>query len=115
MLRRRLVDLFTRRPEYQVTIPLGISGERQPLFRIQVVISTVLLRDSLLPQISTLAEVSGGALLVSLLVTMFATNRVLRPLKRIEGTIDRIVQGSYRGGVAQHAEAKEFAVVEGKL
>ena len=28
---------------------------------------------------------------------MVATNRVLRPLKRIEATIDRIVQGNFLG------------------
>ena len=49
-----------------------------------------------MPEVQWLAVVSGGALLVSLLLTAIATNWVLRPLRRIEQTIDRIVQGSFQ-------------------
>lgn len=118
----RLVDLMRiRRPnDYQFLIPLGIKGEEQPLFRVQVIVSSVLLRDALLKQIATVAYVSGAALLISVLLTLLATNRVLRPLKRIETTIDRIVQGNFFGGdtsinAAQVNPPNEFAAVEGKL
>jgi signal transduction histidine kinase len=119
----RLVDLIKRRAHYQLLIPLGVvvgvKGEAQPLFRIQVIVSSVLLRDALLTQITTLAYVSGSALIISLFITMVATNRVLRPLKRIEATIDRIVQGNFLGAdplsVTQINPPTEFAVVEGKL
>ena len=79
-------NLAARRPDYQVTIPLGITGpgQTEPIFTVQVVASGVLLRGALLPQVETLAAVSGGALLISLLLTLLSTNRVLRPLKRIE-------------------------------
>ena len=40
---------------------------------------------------------SPAALLASLLITLLATNWLLRPLRRIEQTIDRIVQGNYPG------------------
>jgi signal transduction histidine kinase len=119
----RLVDLIgIRRPaDYQFLIPLGIKGEekQQPLFRIQVIVSSVLLRDALLKQLATVAYVSGAALLISVLLTLLATNRVLRPLKRIEATIDRIVQGNFLGDTSinttQVNPPAEFAVVEGKL
>jgi signal transduction histidine kinase len=113
----RLVDLMRiRRPaDYQFLIPLGIKGEEQPLFRVQVIVSSVLLRDALLKQIATVAYVSGAALLISVLLTLLATNRVLRPLKRIEATIDRIVQGNFFGSDTQVNPPAEFAVVEGKL
>ena len=115
----RLVDLIRiRRPaDYQFLIPLGIKGEenQQPLFRIQVIVSSVLLRDALLKQLATVAYVSGAALLISVLLTLLATNRVLRPLKRIEATIDRIVQGNFLGSDTQVIQPAEFAVVEGKL
>ena len=32
---RRLVDLFERRPDYQVTVPLGISGQANPIFTVR--------------------------------------------------------------------------------
>lgn len=116
----RLADLIQRRADYQYLIPLGLRGEPQPLFQIQVIVSSVLLRAALLEQITTLAYVSGAALILSVLITMIATNRVLRPLKRIEATIDRIVQGNFLGSdglvTATHiAPPAEFAVVEGKL
>jgi signal transduction histidine kinase len=116
----RLLDLIERRADYQFEIPLGVKGEAQPLFRIQVIVSSVLLRAALLAQITTLAYVSGAALFISVLITLFATNRVLRPLKRIEATIDRIVQGNFLGSDS-HVNPTylnppaEFAVVEGKL
>ncbi len=116
---RRLLDLIVRRADYQFLIPLGVRGDPQPVFQIQVIVSSVLLRAALIEQIATFAYVSGAALIVSVLITLIATNRVLRPLKRIEATIDRIVQGNFLGGT--HASSSlgdppaEFAVVEGKL
>ena len=53
-----------------------------------------------------MAAVSGGALLVSLLLTVLATNWVLRPLNRIEQTIDRIVQGNYRGDESERGDGQ---------
>jgi signal transduction histidine kinase len=111
----RLLDLIKGRADYQFLIPLGLKGEAQPLFRIQVIVSSVLLRAALLSQITTLAYVSGAALLLSVLITLVATNRVLRPLKRIETTIDRIVQGNFLGSDSHFNPPAEFAVVEGKL
>ena len=49
------------------------------------------------PQIVRLAVVSGGAIGLSLLLTMLATTRALRPVKRIEDSIDRIAQGRVGG------------------
>ena len=111
----RLLDLIKRRSaDYQVLIPLGVKGDPQPLFRIQVIVSSVLLRAALLGQITTLAYVSAAALIISVFITMVATNRVLRPLKRIETTIDRIVQGSFLGAdplsITQINPPTEFAV-----
>lgn len=113
-LYRRMLDLFRRRQDYQVTVPLGVNG--QALFTVQVVTSSVLLRSALVPEVELVGIVSGGALLVSLALTAIATNWLLRPVRRIEQTIDRIVQGKFgetagrRGGLA-----KEFAAVESKL
>ena len=113
----RLLDLILRRahPDYQFVVPLGVRGEPEPLFRIQVIVSSALLRAALLAQITTLGYVSGAAQLLSVLITLVATNRVLRPLKRIETTIDRIVQGNYLGSDTQVNPPAEFAAVEGKL
>lgn len=109
---RRLRDLLTSRPEFEKTVPLGTSSE--PIFTVQVVASSVLLRDQLLTEAQPMALVSAGALLLSILLTVLATNRVLRPVRRIEQTIDRIAQGNY-GNAGSVKMAKEFQVVESKL
>ena len=92
---RRLLGLMKRGRDYQVEVPLGIAGQTKPVFLIQVVASSVLLRGAVLPEVQTLAAVSAGALIVSLAITVLVTSRVLRPLRRIERTIDRISQGKF--------------------
>ena len=74
-------------------VPLSdVTGQSPPVFTIQVVVSSVLLRGALMPGVRAVALISGGALAASLLLTALATNWLLLPLKRIERTIDRIVQ-----------------------
>jgi signal transduction histidine kinase len=109
---RRIRDLFLRPTDYQIAAPLGV-GENI-IFTIQVVASSVLLRDALRPQVQWVALVSGSALLASLLIVAVATNWLLRPVRRIEKMIDRIVQGSFDRPEPTEG-AKEFVVVETKL
>ena len=109
---RRIRDLFLRRTDYQITAPIGV-GENI-IFNIQVVASSVLLRDALRPQVEWVAVVSLSALLASLLIITVASNWLLRPVRRIEQTIDRIVQGSFHREKTTES-AKEFAAVESKL
>jgi signal transduction histidine kinase len=114
-LYRRVADLTVRKPDYQVVVPLGVGQES--IFTIQVVTSSVFLIDPVLPQVSTVAEVAAGSLFVSLLLAGFATSRALRPLKRIEATIDRIAQGDYHGEEPRSPEHRspEFVALESKL
>ncbi len=116
----RLLDLMKGGLDYESAGAAGIQGQREKILTIQVVTSTVLLRDPLLSQVKGLAAVSGGSLLAALVITLAATNLALRPLKRIDRTIDRIVQGNYGTGAHGGAPAeprapKEFAVLESKL
>lgn len=116
---RRTLDLLTRRPDWEVTVGLGAADTEKSIFTIQVVTSSLFLRDALRPQIIRLFLVSGGAIGLSLLLTMLATTRALRPVKRIEDSIDRIAQGRVGGeeslGSASERTAKEFRAVESKL
>lgn len=109
----RFLDVMTRPPDYQVTVPLG--SQAQPVFTVQVVAYGVLLRNQIMPEVQWVTAVSGGALLASLLLTAFASNWMLRPLRRIEQTIDRIMKGSFRRSEETETMAKEFAAVESKL
>lgn len=111
-LTERLRDLLAQRGDYEMVVR---AGQRNTDFTVRVVTSVVILRLLLLETIRGLALVLGGALFVTLLITVLATNRVLLPVKRIEQTIDRIAQGSDRDQPGGKALAKEFAVVESKL
>ncbi len=113
-IHRRMLDLFVRRPDYDVTIPLGVPGQPR-IFTIQVVASSVLLGSALWPEVRALAIVSIGAIGASLLLTAIAGNWILLPLKRIEQTIERILQGKFGRVETADGIAKEFAVVESKL
>ena len=93
---RRLLDLMARGRDYQVEVPLGIAGQAKPLFLIQVVASSVLLRGAVLPEVETLAAVSGAALLVSLAITVLVTSRVLRPCAASGCTIRSAFRRSWR-------------------
>jgi signal transduction histidine kinase len=113
--RSRLLDLMRGGADYESTGAAGIQGQKERVLTIQVVTSTVLLSEPLLSQVKGLAAVSGGSLFAALVITLAATNFALRPLKRIDQTIDRIVQGNYGGMPAEPRVAKEFAVLESKL
>ena len=112
---RRLLDLRTRHPDWENTLPLGVGQQDQPIFTIQVVTSSLFLREALLPQLVWLGWVSAGAIGLSLLLTMLVTTRALRPVKRIEDTIDRIAQGQVSAGQPGGGMSKEFQAVEKKL
>jgi signal transduction histidine kinase len=117
---RRMMDLLQRRPDWEYTVGLGVGDPDKSVFTIQVVTSSLFLREALRPQIVWLAVVSGGAIGMSLLLTMLATTRALRPVKRIEDSIDRIAQGRVgaedpAGYTPDDGTTKEFRAVESKL
>jgi signal transduction histidine kinase len=117
---RRTRDLLTRRSDWEVTVNLGVGDPDKPVFTIQVVTSSLFLRKALSDQIRLMFLVSGGAIGLSLLLTILATTGALRPVKRIEDTIDRIAQGAAGGEEPARSDpddgvAKEFRVVESKL
>jgi signal transduction histidine kinase len=118
---RRTLDLRTRLSNWEITVPLGAGDrDRTTLFTIQVVTSPLLLRHTLSEQIRFLAIVSAAAIALSLLLTILATTRALRPVKRIEDSIDRIAQGrvgaeNQAGYAPGDRTAKEFRAVESKL
>lgn len=113
---QRVYDVLSRRPDWQVSPrPIGIAGFDDSVIEVQVVTSSFLLRLQLVELLQDLAVVSGGALLVALVLTLLATHSALRPLGRIERTIDRIMQGSFQAGEGRGAQAKEFQALESKL
>jgi signal transduction histidine kinase/HAMP domain-containing protein len=113
---QKLAEIFSERRDYQVMLPIAEQGKTTPVFSIDVVLSSVLLREIVLPQVRSVALIFLGALLLSLLLAVIVSNLVLRPLDNISQAIDRISQGDFASQPGMpDGTAKEFAAVQSKL
>jgi len=112
----KLAEVFSQRRDYEVTVPIGPQGQSRPVFHIRVVLSSVLLRQIVAPELRSIALIFLGALLLSMLLAVAVSNLVLRPLNDISQAIDRISRGDF-GQQARLPDgaAKEFAAVQSKL
>lgn len=112
----RLAVILGGRQDYEIRIKLGVAGLEPPIFTVQVLASVVLLREAVLPDVWRTAAVSVSALLIALGVSLSAAHLVLRPMKRIGRTIDRIASGRDSDDAGGQAfTTREFRVVEQKL
>ena len=112
----KLGEVFSERRDYQVTVPIAQQGQTTPMFNINVVLSSVLLREIVLPQVRNIALIFLAALLLSLLLAVIVSNLVLRPLDNISQAIDRISRGDLgKQAWLPDGAAKEFAAVQSKL
>ncbi len=110
---RKLSEIFTERRDYRVTLPLG-SGD-QTFFKLQVILSSVFLREMIFPEVRNILLIFLAALLISMMLAIAISNLALRPLHRISQAIDQIARGDLRQGAAAEATAREFAAVQSKL
>jgi signal transduction histidine kinase len=110
----RMLAILGGAIDYESRVDLGIQGQPTPVFRIQVLISSVLLREALLPSIGSTALASFFAVLVSAVLAYFVARISLRPLALLGAAIDDIVKG---GGVTRPhmSSTAEFQAVEQKL
>ncbi len=110
----KLFEVFTERRDYEITVPLGVPGQQQPVFTVNVVLSSVLLRQLVLPQIQRIGLIFLGALLLSMVLSIVVSNLVMRPLHDISYAIDRISRGEL-APTAIADGAGEFASMQSKL
>jgi signal transduction histidine kinase len=112
----KLAEIFYERRDYEVRVPIGVAGGSTPVFNIKVVLSSVLLRRIVFPQVRTIALIFLGALLLSMLLAVALSNLVLRPLDTISEAIDRISRGDFaKPAWMPDGATKEFAAVQSKL
>ena len=112
---RKLEDVLTASRDYEVSKPLGIVGEEEPIFAVRVVLSSVLMRAEILPSLQTLAVASGVSLVLSVLLAILAAKIAFRPLARIGDAIDRISRGELDVKQGKSGESREVSAVESKL
>ena len=113
---RQLIGALRDRSDYEVAIPLGVAEQTTPIFRVRVIISSVLLRNTLLPQLQQLVVAFLVSLVAALALAVLGSNIALRPLARVSAAIDRIAHGEPLGQLRdQKGGANEVAAIESKL
>ena len=112
----RLFEVLTQRHEYSTSIPMGAAKLDRPIFTVRVIVSSVLLRNELMPQIYNLAATSALSLLAAMLLAVLFSNMVLRALNRLAKRIDYLTAGDFASASAsQGRESEEIAAVSSKL
>jgi signal transduction histidine kinase len=113
---RRIIRLLTHGQDFELTIPLGVEGEAKPLFTIQSLVSSVLLREDLVPAIRRVALWGVAAMLASIVLAYASSRLVVRNISHLNAVIDRISSGE-EGERADEpaAAAREFAAIESRL
>jgi signal transduction histidine kinase len=111
----RLIAVLSGRVDYETRVKLGTDDAHQ-VFVIQVLVSTVLLREAIVPALQRTALASMIALLIAAVLAYGAAQVSLRPLAYLSETIDQISRGEIVVVDAQRSGGtREFQVVEQKL
>ncbi|MCC7234965.1 MAG: hypothetical protein IT163_06665 [Bryobacterales bacterium] len=114
----RLGEVLGGRRDYAIVVPLGASDIHKPVLTIHVVVSTVLLRNAIMPQVRSLVVVSALSLLTSIVLAIIFSNLIVTPVVRLGKRIDSIATGDFKEEDNQpegKRESKEFADVQSKL
>lgn len=113
----KLLDLARNPRQFTVRVKPPPDGSAGPLFAVRATISSLLLREALLPELRDLLVVSGACLLASVVLAFLFSNVALMPLATISRRLDEINAGP--GSLARLAdtrpESDEMAQVEQKL
>ncbi len=113
---RNLWDLMARREDYVTTRPLGVEGNKQVLFKITVIMRSVLLKHAIQPALGNLALAFAASLFIAIFLGSVLPNVVLDPLERVSRRIDLIRTGEFDPAkLAERRESREFADVHSKL
>lgn len=109
----RLVAILGSRTDYETRVKLGIAGQENPVFQIQVLVSPILLRAAIVPELENAGGVALLALMAAAALAYTAARVALRPLARIEHVLDRMISGE--AAELPPLEDRELAAVESKL
>jgi signal transduction histidine kinase len=109
----RLVAILGSRTDYETRVKLGIAGQENPVFQIQVLVSPILLRAAIVPELENAALAALLALAAAAALAYAAARIAMRPLARIEHLLDRMISGD--ATELPPLEDRELAAVESKL
>ncbi|MCC6588680.1 MAG: PAS domain-containing protein [Bryobacterales bacterium] len=111
----RLLEVFTESRDYALIETLGVTG--QTILTVRIIVSGVLLRSAIKPQVTSLALVSTFSLLASVIMAYLFSNLLLRSIERLSRTIENLAAGKPDpvSKPASGREVKEFADMQSKL
>jgi signal transduction histidine kinase len=104
---------YENRVELGVELP-GNGPRRNVVFLIQVLVSSVLLRDAILPEVRRTALASLPLFLLAVAIASLTAQIALLPLKGISQTIDRIRSGEAEP-IVEQPSSRELAAIQEKL
>ena len=113
----KLAALLTSSEDYETRgVPLGVVGQQKPLFSIQVLVSSVFLRDVAMKAIQKEVYFFAAAMLLAFIVAFWSSNLALRPLNRIGHIIDAINSGNQPLSLDNRIDSgRELVIIESKL
>ncbi|MGD0497423.1 MAG: ATP-binding protein [Bryobacteraceae bacterium] len=112
----RMTAILTSHYDYETRVPLGIAGQTAALFTIQILVSPVLLRAAVVPEVRNIAIASGLALALACVFAYWLASLALRPLTRVGHLIDDVASGKALGEEANRRDdARELAIIHSKL
>jgi len=115
----RLATITASRTDYETRVKLVAGEDPRPVFEIQVLVSPVLLRDRILPDLKTNGLFSLFALFAAAGLAAISAHLALLPVRRIGKAIDTLSTGNPLGlsfpRPAESHEDREVAAVEYKL
>lgn len=111
----RITAILSSRDDYETRMPLGVAGQKTPVFTIQILVSPVLLRAATLPELRDVGIASGVALALAFFLAYWSASLALRPLAHISHLIDGMVSGKMPKLSPGRREGQELAAIESKL
>lgn len=108
----RVAAILSSRNDYETRINFGDAESQRPLFTIQILVSPVLLRAAMSPELRGTALAAALSLVAAMFLAYVSAHVAMRPLREISDTIDRLASGV---GAESLSREREVAAVESKL
>jgi len=114
-IRRQLKLIYGPAETYDSRLPLTNYTTGQPFGEVRVGVNTTLLKNTLKPVINRALEVSGSAILLSLILAAGLSNLALRPLAAISRRLDLISSGKADLVATPQKRSDEYGKVSSKI
>lgn len=114
----RLIEVLTSQKDYAIVVPLGVQGKSQPVLTVRIMVSSILLREAIMPQVRSLLAVSLLSLIASMILAALFSNVVFASVQRLSARIEQLAKGEYPLEAEPEPrlnETNEFAAMQSKL